>query len=221
MHRIPRAVAAAAVAAAVLAVPSAAQAAAITVPQCARVLPGEKTIPISGTGFRPGGFIRVSDAANQSTSLGSATADGAGNFNDLFFGPTFPNADTNQITLNVVGVDDQGVASPPVPLQVVRITATLPDRARPRSRVRYRVFGFETGRRVYLHIRRGGRTRGSFRISNANGPCGIASRRMRYMPLRRYSTGTYDYYFQHSRRFDRSQPGVRLRISIIRRVRFR
>ena len=219
MHRPMRIAALIAGLSAVLVPTSSAQAAAITVPPCARVVPAQKTIPIAGTGFRAGGFIRILDAAGQ--SLGNTSADAAGNFSDVFFGPTFPNADTNQLTLQVSAVDDQGVASPPVPLQVVRITATLPDRARPTSRVRYRVFGFETGRRVYLHIRRGGRTRGSFRISNANGPCGIASRRLRYMPLRRYSTGVYDYYFQHTRRFDRSQPAVRLRISIVRRVRLR
>jgi hypothetical protein len=218
MHRLTRAALGAAGLLAALAVPSAAQAAAITVPECARVLPAQRTIPVAGTGFTPGSSVQVTDAANQSNSLGTASTDAAGNFNDLFFGPTFPDADTNQLTLNVSAVDSAGVASPPVPLQVVRITATLPDRARPTSRVRYRVFGFETGKRVYLHIRRGGKTRGTFRISNANGPCGIASRRLRYMPLRRWSTGTYDYYFQHTRRFDRSKPGVRLRISIIRRV---
>ena len=218
MSPLARAAVAAAGLTALLVVPSAAQAAAITVPPCARVLPGQKTIPISGTGFTPGSFIRVADAADQSASLGSASADTAGNFNQLFFGPTFPNADTHRMTVNVTAVDDQGVASPPVPLQVVRITATLPDRARPTSRVRYRVFGFETGKRVYLHIRRGGKTRGTFRISTAKGDCGIATRRLRYMPLRRWTTGSYDYYFQHTRRFDRSQPGVRLRVSIIRRA---
>jgi hypothetical protein len=216
MHRGTRAAVLVAGAAALI-VPSSAQAAAITVPPCARVLPAQQTVPITGTGFTAGGFVRVLDAAGQ--SLGSATADAAGNFAANFFGPTFPNADTNQLTLQVSAVDDQGVTSPPVPLQVVRITATIPDKARPSSRVRYRVFGFETGRRVYLHIRRGGRTRGTFKISNANGPCGIASRRLKYMPLRRYSTGVYDYYFQHTKRFDRSEPAVRLRISIVRRVR--
>jgi hypothetical protein len=218
MHRLTRAAVAAAGLVAVLAVPSAAHAAAIAVPPCARVLPGQQTIPISGTGFTGGSFVRVNDAAGANNTLGSTNADAAGNFNGLFFGPTFPNADTNQLTVNVSAVDDRGVASAPVPLQVVRITATLPDRARPTSRVRYRVFGFESGRRVYLHIRRGGKTRGSFRISKANGPCGIASRRLRYMPLRRWSTGIYDYYFQHTRRFDRTKPGVKLRISIVRRV---
>ena len=218
MHRLSRAAVATAGLLALLAVPSAAHAAAIAVPQCARVLPGQQTIPISGTGFTPSSSVQVTDAANQGNSLGSTSTDVAGNFNDLFFGPTFPDADTNQLTLNVAGTDAQGVASPPVPLRVVRITATLPDRARPTSRVRYRVYGFETGKRVYLHVRRDGKTRGSFRISTAKGACGIASRRMRYMPLRRWSTGTYDYMFQHSRRYDRTKPGVRLQISIVRRI---
>jgi hypothetical protein len=119
-----------------------------------------------------------------------------------------------------VGTDSSGVASAPIGLQVVKITATVPDRARPGSRVTYRVSGFDTGRRVYLHIRRGGRTRGTFRIATAQGDCGIATRRMRYMPLERYSTGTYDYYFQHTKRFDATAPRVKLSISITRRVRF-
>src|SRR5687768_15850454 len=169
MDRLSRAAVATAGLLALLAVPSAAQAAAIAVPQCARVLPGQQTIPISGAGFTPGSSVQVTDAADRGNSLGTALTDAAGTFNDLFFGPTFPDADTNRLTLNVAGTDAQGVASPPVPLQVVRVTATLPDRARPTSRVRYRVYGFETGKRVYLHIRRSGRTRGSFRISTANG----------------------------------------------------
>jgi hypothetical protein len=219
MSRLTRAAIAAAGIAVVAAPAPAAEAATIVVPECGRAVPAEKTIPIQGTGFRPGGFVRIVDAAGQ--TLGSTTADAAGNFNDVFFGPTFPSSDTNQVNLTVSAIDDQNVASPPVPLPVVRVTADLPDRARPTSRVRYRVFGFETGRRVYLHIRRGGKTQGTFRISNANGPCGIASRRMRYMPLRTYRTGVYDYYFQHTPRFDRSQPGVKLSISITRRIRSR
>jgi hypothetical protein len=202
-----------------LAAPTAAQAAAVTVPPCARVVTGEKTVPISGMGFTPNSFVQLKTTDGK--SIGGAQTDAAGNFADVFFGPIFPNLDTNQLALQLVGTDAQGIAAPAVPFNAVRITATLPDRARPGSRVRYRVFGFEEGKRVYLHIRRGGKTRGTFRVSNANGPCGIASRRMKYMPLSSYSTGTYDYYFQQVARFDRAQPGVRLRISIIRRVRFR
>src|SRR5688572_4107168 len=124
MHRLTCAAAAAAGLAALVA-PSSAQAAAITVPPCARVVPAQKTVPIAGTGFRAGGFIRILDAAGQ--SLGNTQADATGAFNDVFFGPTFPSDDTNQLTLQVSAVDDQGVASAPVPLQVVRVTATIPD----------------------------------------------------------------------------------------------
>jgi hypothetical protein len=47
----------------------------------------------------------------------------------------------------------------------------------------------------------------------------LASRRLRYMPLRRWSTGTYTYEFQQSKRFQADRPRVQLRISIVRTVR--
>ena len=201
---------------ALAAVPAGAQAAAIVVPECGRIVPGQKTIPVSGSGFTPNSFVTLRTADGQ--TAGGAATDAAGNFADTIFGPSLGLNDVRR-SLQLVGTDAQGLASPPVPFNVVKITATVPDRARPGSRVRYRVYGFQPGRTVYLHVRRSGRTRGTFKVSRANGACGIASRRMRYMPLRRYSTGTYDYYFQHTKRFDRSEPGVRLRISIIRRAR--
>jgi hypothetical protein len=204
--------------AAVLFAPAGAEAATIVAPECSRVVLGEKTVPVQGTGFTPNSFVTLKTADGQ--SVGGAATDAAGNFVDSFFGPSFPTG-VEQQALQLTGTDSQGVAAVPVPFNVVKITATLPDRARPTSRVRIRAYGFTPNQTVYLHIRRGGKTRGSFKISRANSACGIASRRLRYMPLKRYSTGTYDYYFQHSRKFDRSQPGVKLSISIIRRVRFR
>jgi hypothetical protein len=216
----PRAALAAAGLAA-LAAPATAQAADIGLPACQRVAPelaGQRIMPVQGTGFTPGSIVRVSDA--QGNALGSVVADPAGNFQDTILGPLLGTNETRK-TVQINAVDQAGVASAPKPLNVVKITATMPDRARPRSRVRIRAYGFQTGKTVYLHIRRGGKTRGSFKISRANGDCGIASRRMRYMPLRRFSSGTYDYYFQQSRRFSRKQPGVRLRIRITREVRFR
>lgn len=200
-----------------LAAPAGAQAAAIVAPECGRVVLGQKTIPIQGSGFTPNSFVRLQTTDGQ--TVGGAATDAAGNFVDSFFGPSLPR-NVEQRSFQLAASDSQGVAAPPVPFNVVKITATVPDRARPGSRVRYRVYGFNPGQTVYLHIRRGGKTRGSFKVSRANGACGIASRRMKYMPLRRYSTGVYDYYFQHSKKFDRSQPGVKLSISIIRRIRF-
>jgi hypothetical protein len=101
-------------------------------------------------------------------------------------------------------------------MRVTKVGADLPQRARPTSRVRMRVFGFQPGRTVFLHVRRGGRTRGTFRIGVPAAPCGTAARRLRYMPLRRWSTGSYTYEFQQSKRFDRKKPRVQLRVSLFR-----
>jgi hypothetical protein len=216
-----RARAAAAVAGiALFTVPQAAEAAQIVALPCSRAILGEKTVPLQGSGFTPNSFVTIKTVDGQ--TLGGATTDPAGNFSDVFFGSTlFPSINSTKLTTQLVATDSAGVAAPAIPFQMVKITATVPDRARPGSRVRFRVSGFDTGKRVYLHIRRGGKTRGSFRIATAKGDCGIATRKMRYMPLRRYSTGTYDYYFQHTKRFDRSAPGVKLSVSIVRRIRFR
>jgi len=149
---------------------------------------------------------------------GSAQADAAGNIAAALFSPTFRSIKTTRQTFQLTADDGAG-GTAAAPLQVTRVGADLPDRARPTSRVRMRAFGFAPGQVVYLHVRRGGRTRGTFRIGRAASPCGTVSRRLRYMPLRRWSSGTYTYEFQQSRRFDRTKPRVQLRISIFRTVR--
>jgi hypothetical protein len=220
MPRLARAASAAA-GLAILTTPAVADAAAIVAPPCARTVLAEKTVPVQGTGFTPNSFVRLTSPDGK-VSLGGAATDAAGSFSDVFFGSTLlPSVRSTKATVALVGTDSAGVAAAPLSLDVVRITADLPDRAKPRSRVRYRVLGFETGRTVYLHIRRGGKTRGTFKVGTAKGDCGIATRRMRYMPLRSYRTGRYDYYFQHTRKYDRTAPRVKLSISIIRRLRSR
>jgi hypothetical protein len=201
------------------AVPAAAEAAAIVAAPCSRAVLGQKTVPIQGTGFTPNSFVSIKTADGQ--TLGGAATDPAGNFADVFFGSTlFPSINSTKLTTQLVATDSAGVAAPAIPFQMVKITATVPEKARPGSRVTYRVLGFDTGKNVYLHVRRGGKTRGTFKIAKAKGDCGIATRRLRYMPLRSYRTGTYDYYFQHTKKFDRTAPGVKLSISIVRRIRF-
>ena len=48
-----------------------------------------------------------------------------------------------------------------------------PSTAKPRKKVRFRVFGFRPGERVYLHVRRGGKTKGRFSLGTAEGACGL------------------------------------------------
>jgi hypothetical protein len=59
---------------------------------------------------------------------------------------------------------------------------------------------------VYLHIRRGGQNKGTLKLGKADAPCGLTKKRMHFMPLNSYSSGTYDYYFDQRQRFDRNEP---------------
>jgi hypothetical protein len=201
--------------AAVLAAPAAAPAATVSVPACSPYVAGEPTVSVQGSGFAPNGLVAIR-AGGQ--ALGTARTDASGAFSTVTPAPSLSSARRNLQTFELTADDSQGNVGT-ASLQVTRVTADLPDRARPSSRVRYRVFGFTLGRVVWVHVRRGGRTLATVRIGRASGPCGRASRRLRYLPLDRYRTGTYEYWFQMSRRFDRDAPGVRLRVSIIRRAR--
>lgn len=202
-----------------LALPASASASAATVASaepCVRLVPGEPTLPITATGFTPNGFVRVTADGQP---IGSGVADAAGNFSAPFFAPT-PEGRRTEQTFQLAATDSAGVAAPAVPLRVTRLTVTLPRRARPTSRVRFRAHGFRNEEPVYLHVRRGGRTLRSVRLGPAQGPCGTVSRRMKYLPLARFSAGNYDYYFNQVRRFDRkAAPTVRLRVLIFRTAR--
>lgn len=190
-----------------------AEAATLLTPPCVRQIPGAKTFPIQGSGFTPGAFVQVTADGRV---IGSVQVDPAGNVNDALFPPLLSSSSRNQQTFQIAADDGQGQAFGPVAVPVTRINVDLPNRAQPRSRVRYRLYGFNPGQRVYLHLRRGGKTRGTFRMGTAAGPCGTVTKRLRYMPLSRYSSGIYDYYFGHTAKFNRAQQIYRVKISIFR-----
>jgi hypothetical protein len=202
---------------AALVVPATAGAATVAVQPCAVTLPGQRTVAVSGAGFTPGGTVNL--VADGQTIGSGVPVDASGSFRTATLAPELSSARRNLQTFQLTATDSSGVSAAS-PLQITRVTAVLPQRARPRSRVRISVFGFAPGRPVYLHVRRAGRTRGTFRIGTASAPCGRASRRLRYMPLRRFSTGLYDYVFQLSRRYRSTDPAVRLSVSIVRRAGF-
>jgi hypothetical protein len=181
-----------------------------------RQIPGAKSFPVQGAGFTPGAFVRVTADGQL---VGSVQADAAGNINDALFPPPLSSSSRNQQTFQILADDGQGQVAGPVAALVTRVAVDMPHRARPRSRVRYRLYGFNPGQRVYLHVRRGGKTRGTFSMGTAAGPCGTVTKRLRYMPVTRYSTGAYDYYFGHTAKFNRSQQLYRVTISIIRTFR--
>jgi hypothetical protein len=209
-----------ATAAAALGPAAAAPATTLSTPEaCVRYVPGEQTFPVVAQGFTPNTVVRLT--AQDGRLLGSGVADAAGNLTTTLLGPA-PEGQRLEQTFQVTATDLAGVAAPPIAVPVVRFTVQIPRRARPSSRVRFRALGFPSGQPVFLHVRRGGRTLDSFSLGAAAGPCGIAQRRLRYMPLRRYRTGAYDYVFAGSPRYEASaRPSIRLRVLITRTLRRR
>jgi hypothetical protein len=195
---------------------TAAQAGTLTVPPCVRQIPGAKTFPVQGSGFTPMSFLRVTADGQV---IGSTQVDAAGNVNDALFPPLLSSSSRNQQTFQIAADDGAGQTFGPVAVPVTRVSVEMPARAKPASRVRYRLYGFNPGQRVYLHVRRGGKTRGTFSMGTAAGPCGTLTKRLRYMPVRRYSSGTYDYYFGHTSKFVRAQQIYRVKINIFRTFR--
>ena len=183
---------------------------------CVRVISNLPTFRVVADGFAPGAFLtfKADDA-----TVGSGNADGAGHFdNDAarFYPPPLPSG-RDLKTFQLTADDGAGLVAGPVPIKVSNVAVRAPANSKPRKRVRFRVFGFRSGEPVYLHVRRKGRTLGRFRMGRTNGACGTLVKRMRFMPLRHYTLGTYKYYFSHSKRFDKDQVIYRATVSIYAR----
>jgi hypothetical protein len=191
----------------------AAQAATVgtTVP-CVRVLPGIQSFPVVADGFAPGAFLTF--RADDQT-IGSGAADGAGHFQSAF-SPPFMSESRNLKTFQLTADDGNGTVTPPVAVPVSRVVVRAPGNSKPTKRVRFRVFGFLENQRVYLHIRRNGKTKGRFSLGVTSAPCGTVAKKMRFMPLKHFSFGTYRYYFSHSRRFSKDAAIYSAKVRIYR-----
>lgn len=152
--------------------------------------------PVGAGGFTPGATVTVT--ANGQI-VASGPADAAGNFSGV--GP-IPAFSAGQQVFQLAA-SDGAVTAGPKPVLVTHIGVHVPLRARATHKVRYKAYGFLPGRRIYLFVRRHGHTLGRFTLGKAKGPCGTATRRLRYMPLRHYATGTYQYWYSHSRRYSK------------------
>ena len=197
---------------ATLAVPSNASAAALLVGQkCARS--GTPSFNMATSGWAPGASLTI--------HLGSfghtVTADGSGVFSTAGAPLTAPVLSRPGVKTFSLTVTDGVTTAGPVRTKIVRRGVLVPDRAKPAQTVRYRGYGFPVHKRLYLHVRRGGKTKGTFRIGRPSGACGLVTRKLRYMPLRRWSTGTYDFWFSNTRTFRKSRTLYGYRINIYRR----
>ena len=214
--RRPMALVPAALLAAGLAAAPGAQAATVASPApCVRVISNLRTFPVVAEGFAPGAFLSFK-LDGDSFNSGQAGADGRfDNSTDPFLPPPLP-AGRDLKTFQLTADDGAGLVAGPVPIQVANVAVRAPANAKPSKRVNFRVFGFLANRRVYLHVRRNGKTKGRFSLGRTDAPCGTLTKKMRFMPLRNYRTGTYRYYWSHSKHFKESTAFYTARVRIYR-----
>ena len=53
-------------------------------------------------------------------------------------------------------------------------------------------------------------------MGTARGDCGLRTKRMRFMPLDNYKTGTYEYWFGHTKKFSK-RTSIGVQVTITRR----
>jgi hypothetical protein len=211
MPSVRRALALAVALASSLLAPAAASAATVATTQPC-VLDGVADLGVTSSGWAPGASLNF---ALDGRSVGTGVADAAGFFSNAaspFEAPLLTgHRRLRRFTLTAADATGQQAGAT---VKVVHRTVDVPGRARPGKRVRYRAYGFPRGKRIYLHVRRGSHTLGHYAIGRAHGACGVAGRRLRYMPLRHWNTGTYDFWFGNRKHFRRSRAlfGYRIRI---------
>jgi hypothetical protein len=223
-----RALAGAAVAALAAVIPSTASAATLAVgTSCARYVPGlagEQWIPVAGTGFTPNtnpAFDTV-DLFYTNGDLGAYTPLAPdGSFVANVFMPTeFISSSagrTKTYTLTATDPVNPGLtASAQVTLVRAGIT-TKPARVRRnvRRKVRWSVFGAPTGSRIYAHWTFKGRKRATRSVGRARGACGIARKRLPFVPVRPRS-GIWKVYFTRGKRYSRRRALFRVDVSVFR-----
>jgi hypothetical protein len=211
MPSVRRALALAVALASSVLAPAAASAATVSATQPC-VLDGAPDLAVTSSGWTPGAAL---DFALDGHSVGTGVADAAGLFSNTAnpFEPPLLTSRHRVRRFTLTAADSTGQQAT-TRVKVVHRTVDVPGRARPAKRVRYRAYGFPRGKKVYLHVRRGSHTLGRFGIGRAHGACGVTSRRLRYMPLHHWSTGTYDFWFGNRKHFKRARAlfGYRIRI---------
>jgi hypothetical protein len=151
-----------------------------------------------------------------SASLGTGTTDATGAFSTGGSPFTPPEPKGNLQTMTLTAADATG-AQATAKVRVVRLIVTVPGgKHKPSARVKYRAFGFAPGKKLYLFVRRGNKTKGRFTLGKPHGDCGLLTAKMRFMPLKRYSAGVYEFWFSHSKVYSRATRIYSYKIAITR-----
>jgi hypothetical protein len=190
------------------AAPTAASAATVApASACTRYVDTRPPVPTLGvrtSGWAPGAPLTFKVGGKV---VGTATADATGAFATAT--PQFvPPAPAGNFQTTTLTAEDGSGAVASVGMNLVRLTIDVPRKAAPSKRVKYKIFGFRPGAKLYLFIRRGGKVRGRFLLGRPRGECGRLTKRLRYMPLKRWTTGRYEYWASNDATFS-TQTAVR------------
>jgi hypothetical protein len=199
-----------------IAAPASAQAApaVASVTPCVRYVgtnPPAPTLGVVASGFPANAPLSISFAAQP---VAAVTADATGAFSTGTSPFTPPVTRKNLETVTLAAQDNAGNTAT-AQVQFVRLGVIVPHgRFRPSKKVKYRAFGFAPGKRIYLFVRRGGKTRGRFSLGKAKGDCGLLTKKMRFMPLKHYTPGVYEFWYSHSKRYSTKTRIYRYKIRI-------
>jgi hypothetical protein len=194
---------------------------------CARYVPGVGSgqwVPVSGTGFTPNTDPRFTSVELRYTTGdlgGYAPLAADGSFLTNVFMPTEFISDSagrkKTYTLTATDQVTPGLtASAPITFIRAGVT-TKPARVRRnvRRKVRWSVFGAPTGARMFAHWTFKGRKRATRKLGRARGACGIARKRMPFVPARP-RTGIWKVYFTRGKRYSRKRALFRVDLSVYR-----
>jgi hypothetical protein len=183
----------AAVMAAALAAPASANAAAIGVVNPKPCFGAGDIIGLGGVQFTPGAPISL--ARDGAPVTGTVAADAAGNF---LVGAIVPQIPTKVATSTYTASDGTNTGTAP-PVKLSRLGVTIrPARGNPNRPRRINARGFTTGRALFAHRVRNGKSK-NIKLGGLKGDCKTASRRKRLLAGTR--PGTYRVQFDTSRRY--------------------
>jgi hypothetical protein len=225
---VRRALAGAAAAAFVAVSAPAASAATLTVgTSCARYAPGlagEQWIPVTGTGFTANTDPSFDSMALSYTNgdLGDyapLAADGSFATN-VFMPSEFISSSSGRTKTYTLTATDRATPGLTASAQVTLVRAgvtTKPARVRGNvgRKVRWSVFGAPTGARMFAHWTFKGRRLATRRMGAARGACGIARKRLPFVPVRPRS-GIWKIYFTRGKRYSRRRALFRVDVNVFR-----
>lgn len=197
-------------------------AATLTTDPCVPYVKGQPTMPILGTGFTPDATVTLAAASKaKPTPVPFATTPvlPTGAFLKATLPPAFSSPRRTIESFTLIGVEStRPPAFATTTFSVVRFGLTSkPAPERPTSRVTYTARGFTPGKPVYIHFRFGGVTRRTVSLGTAEGPCGIAARRMRALPTG-VRHGVWTSYTNQEKKFSRrTRPAWKDSFTIFRR----